>query len=185
MAGDRSGDPSGGPPGNAADHPSREPVGADAWSGALEWLAGASLMAMLALTTADVFGRYVVSRPVPGVIELVQYAMVLLICAALPVVTLRRQHISVGLLDGRLRGRSWRWQQRLIATICAAVLAMLAWALLDLAGSMRQQADVIGFLRLPTYPAAYGLAALTAATACVCARQAWRPPIGPDAAAAH
>ena len=142
------------------------------WSGWLERLAGAALIAMLVLTTADVLGRYVFARPLAGVIELIQYAMVIVVFTALPVVTSRRQHISVGLLDGRLRGVALRIQQTLIAVTCAVVLAVLSWTLFEIAGSMREQADVIGFLRLPTFYAAYLMSALSLATSGVCAAQA-------------
>lgn len=142
------------------------------WLGWLERLAGAALIAMLALTTADVLGRYVFSRPLAGVIELIQYAMVIVVFAALPVVTSREQHISVGLLDGRLHGAGRRIRKGLIAVTCAVVLAVLSWTLFEAAGSMREQGDVIGFLRLPTFFAAYLMSALSMATAGVCAAQA-------------
>ena len=142
------------------------------WLGWLERLAGAALIAMLALTTADVLGRYVFARPLAGVIELIQYAMVIVVFAALPVVTSKGQHISVGLIDGKLHGAGLRIQKGLIAVTCAVVLAVLSWTLFEAAGSMREQGDVIGFLRLPTFFAAYLMSALSLATAGVCAAQA-------------
>ena len=74
-------------------------AGEQRWLRLLETLTGLALLAMLALTVADVFGRYLVNRPVPGVTELVQYTMVLLVFAGLPIVTHRRAHISVSLMD--------------------------------------------------------------------------------------
>ena len=50
-------------------------AGEQRWLRLLETLAGLALLAMLALTVADVFGRYLVNRPVPGVTELGQYTM--------------------------------------------------------------------------------------------------------------
>ena len=144
------------------------------WLGWLERLAGAALIAMLALTTADVLGRYLFARPLAGVIELIQYAMVIVVFAALPVVTSKEQHISVGLLDGRLHGAARRIQKGLIAVTCAVVLAVLSWTLFETAGSMREQGDVIGFLRLPIFLAAYLMSALSMATAGVCVAQAAR-----------
>lgn len=135
------------------------------WTTWLERLSGVALFVMLALTVADVLGRYLFARPVAGVIELIQYAMVVVVFAALPVVTRRGQHISVGLLDGRLHGLARRLQQTLVASACAIVLATLGWTLLETAASMREQADVIGYLRLPTFFAAYLMAALSLLTA--------------------
>lgn len=142
------------------------------WTDWLERLAGAALLVMLGLTCADVLGRYLFARPLAGVIELIQYAMVIVVFAALPVVTARGQHISVGLLDGRLRGTGRRIQQTLIGAACALVLLTLSWTLFEIAGSMSEQGDVIGFLRLPTFAAAYLMSALSLVTAVVCAVQA-------------
>lgn len=150
------------------------------WLRWLERLAGTALFAMLALTTADVVGRYLFRRPLPGVIELVQYAMVLVVFAALPMVTFRGQHISVGLLDGKLHGRVRRLQQVLVGATCAVVLAALAWTLYDVAGSMREQGDVIGYLRLPTFLAAYLMSAMSLLTAGICLLAALRPPVAAD-----
>lgn len=141
------------------------------WMKWLERLAGTALLAMLGLTCADVLGRYLFARPLAGVIELIQYAMVIVVFAALPLVTSRGSHISVGLLDGRLYGIARRIQQTLIGAGCTFVLATLSWTLFEIAGSMRAQGDVIGFLRLPTYVAAYLMSALSLFTAMVCAVQ--------------
>jgi TRAP-type C4-dicarboxylate transport system permease small subunit len=146
----------------------------------LERLAGAALIAMLALTTVDVLGRYLFSRPVAGVIELTQYTMMLLVFAALPVVTRRRQHIAVGLLDGRLGAKARRIQSAAIDLFCALVLATLAWTLFEIAATMRSQRDVIGLLRLSTYPAAYVMSALSLVTAVVCAMRAGSAALGRD-----
>ncbi len=142
------------------------------WSNWLERLAGVALLVMLGLTVADVLGRYLLARPVAGVIELIQYAMVVVVFAGLPVVTCEGQHISVGLLDGRLGQRARRIQRTLIGVACAMVLATLSWTLFEIAGSMREQGDVIGFLRLPTFVAAYLMSALSLATSVICAAQA-------------
>lgn len=146
------------------------------WSDWLERLSGAALLVMLALTVVDVLGRYIFARPVAGVIELIQYAMVVVVFAALPAVTRRRQHISVGVLEGSLGRTSRRIQQTLVASASAIVLASLAWTLLETAGSMHEQGDVIGYLRLPTFVAAYLMSAmslLTAGVSAFSAMQAW------------
>lgn len=156
------------------------------WVNWLDRLAGAALAAMLALTTADVIGRYLFARPVPGVIELIQYAMVIVIFSALPMVTLKGHHISVGLLDGRLGGVARRLQKTLIGTVSAVVLGTLSWTLFEIAGLMREQGDVIGFLRLPTFVAAYLMSALSLGTAFVCAARALGALVGrPCGADAH
>lgn len=138
------------------------------WARWLETIASLALLAMLALTVADVLGRYVVSRPVPGAVELIQYAMVLVVFAGLPVVTLRRQHISVGVVDNAFRGRARVAQRAAVALVSAFVLAAQAWVLFRNARGMFEFQDVLGALRLPVYPAGYFMAALSAIAAACC-----------------
>ena len=73
----------------------------------LAWLNGlacVALLAMMLLVAADVAGRYLIGHPLPGAIELVQYAMVFVVFSALPTVTLKRRHISLDVLHDRLGG---------------------------------------------------------------------------------
>lgn len=145
------------------------------WVALLETLACLALAAMLALTIGDVFGRYVVARPLKGATELVQYTMVLVVFAGLPVVTARAEHISVGVFDNLLKGAARRGQQVSIAALSAAVLAVQAWVLFGHAQAMREAADVLGALRLPVHPAGYFMALLSALAAAVCLVGALRP----------
>lgn len=148
------------------------------WARWLETIASIALLAMLALTAADVLGRYVISRPVPGVVELVQYAMVLVVFAGLPVVTLRRQHISVGVVDNAFRGRARMAQRAFVTLVSAAVLAIQSWMLFRHAHGMYEFRDVLGALRLPVYPAGYFMAVLSAVAAVSCLFAVREPPAG-------
>ena len=136
-------------------------AGEHLWLRLLEALAGLALLAMLALTVADVFGRYLINRPMPGVTELVQYTMVLLVFAGLPIVTHRRAHISVSLMDNAFSGVARRIQLALIHGTSAFVLIAMSWILFVESHAMRESADVIGALRLPVYPAGYFMAAMS------------------------
>ncbi len=135
--------------------------------GWLETAACIALAAMMLLTAADVVGRHVLGRPVPGTIELVQYAMAVVVFAGLPVVTRDGRHISLSLLEGRLGSGARRVQRAVLGMVCAVVLAVQGWIVFDTAQLMREQGDVIGFLNLPVHPAAYLMAALSAVTAVV------------------
>lgn len=128
---------------------------------------------MLLLTVADVVGRYVVSRPVPGVIELVQYTMVLVVFAGLPVVTQRQAHVSVALFDKAFGPRGRRLQQGVLMALSAAILAAQAVVLFQHARGQYEAADVIGALRLVVYPAGFFMAALSGLAALVCVRAVW------------
>lgn len=131
---------------------------------ALRWLETAAclaLAAMMLLTVADVAGRHVLGRPLPGAVELVQYAMVIVVFAGLPVVTRDGRHISLGVLAGWL-SPSWQHaQRRVVSLVCAVILSAQAWIVFEIAQVMRAQQDVIGFLNLPVHPAAYAISLLS------------------------
>ncbi len=136
-------------------------AGEQRWLRLLETIAGLALLAMLALTVADVVGRYVINRPMPGVTELVQYTMVVLVFAGLPLVTHRRAHISVSLMDNVFSGVTRRVQFALIHATSAFVLIAMAWNLFVGSLAMQEAADVIGSLRLPVHPAGFFMAVMS------------------------
>lgn len=84
---------------------------------------------MVVLTFADVFARYLFAKPIRGSIEIIAFAMALVIFAALPLVTRRRGHVTVSLIDGLLHGRARRIKAVVCDAIGTAALALLAWRL--------------------------------------------------------
>lgn len=151
----------------------------------LEWLACTALLVMMLIVVTDVGGRYLVGSPLPGAIELVQYAMVVVVFGGLPAVTLRQRHISLDLVHDRLSGRWRRLHWTLLCAISAAVLAVQAWLLADIVRTMYANDDVIGFLGLPTYPAAGFMSALSLLTALGLAWSAISPPPSDAYSAGH
>lgn len=121
----------------------------------LAWLVAAALFAMMTLTFLDVVGRYLINRPFPGATELVQYTMIVAIFLALPVVTYRREHISISLVDSFLGPPARKLQRMFVGLVSAIVLAMLSYRLWLHAEGNAANRDVIGFLDLPVAPAAY------------------------------
>src|SRR5262245_61772159 len=66
---------------------------------ALGFVAAVVLFAMMALTCADVIGRYRFNAPVFGAFEITETLLAALIFAGLPLVTLRNEHVTVDVLD--------------------------------------------------------------------------------------
>ena len=81
-------------------------------------IASLALLGMVLLTCVDVIGRYVLNRPITGAFELDEMSMGALVFASLPLVSLRRQHVTVDLLDWVLPAR-WRPAQDAEATRAA------------------------------------------------------------------
>ena len=81
------------------------------------------LALIVLLTFADVFARYLFARPIRGSVEIIQYAMALVIFTALPLVTRHRGHVTVSLVDKLLSGRA-AWVRQLV---CDALSTGWRW----------------------------------------------------------
>ncbi|MBH8581355.1 TRAP transporter small permease [Bisbaumannia pacifica] len=115
----------------------------------LEGVAGATLFALMLLTTADVTGRYFFNHPILGTVELTQLMLAAVVFLSLPVVCWREAHISVDLLDAVFpKGLIW-FRQLVVNGVCGAALWVMTgrvWALGERAFAW---GDVTEFLRIP------------------------------------
>ena len=101
------------------------------------------------LTVADVALRAVFSRPIPGMLDLVELGLACTIFFALPAVFLRDEHLVVDVIDHVAPKRVVRWLDLLGAVLSAAVLAVMAWHMLPLARDMHAFGDVTADLAIP------------------------------------
>src|SRR5688572_22520035 len=92
-------------------------------------VAAVVLFAMMAVTAIDVFGRYLFNSPLQGGYEFTQLLMVSLIFAALPSVTRRGEHITVGLFEKAFTGWGRSIRDVVISTVIVIGSAYLAWRL--------------------------------------------------------
>jgi TRAP-type C4-dicarboxylate transport system permease small subunit len=143
---------------------------------ALGWIAGASLFGMMALTFADVIGRKLLDRSIPGSLEVTELLMFGVIFAALPLASLRGEHVMFDLLDHLLPRALRAVQGALSNLICTALLAGGAWLVHVRAGRTADQGDTTAQLQLPMAPWYYAAAALLLATALMHLYLAFRAP---------
>lgn len=134
-------------------------------------IAGVFLFGMMAITTIDVFGRYVIGQSLPGTVELVQTALTIAVACALPAVTLANSHIALGLVQGAQSHPLERIRQGFISVLGAGVLGCVSVVLYEHAAEAARYKDVIGYLQLPVAPMVYVLSAMTLLTAFVFAYQ--------------
>ena len=133
------------------------------------------LFGIVALTFADVFARYLFASPIRGAHEIIQFAMALTIFTALPLVTRRREHITVSLIDGLVRGvTARRIKQFLCDAVSLAALAVLAWRLWIQAGESAAAESATIVLKLPMAPLIYLMSGLAAASVVLVALQCWQ-----------
>lgn len=130
----------------------------------LSALAAAPLLVILLLTFADVFARYAFASPITGSVEIIEFAMAVLIFAALPLVTRTRSHVSVSLMDSVCTGWVGRARLVLCDAVSALALGVLTWRLWVQARddwASETATMVLGWLYAPLYTAMAMLAGLT------------------------
>lgn len=119
------------------------------------------LMAMMMVTTIDVFGRYVLSRPLPGAFEITEIMLAMTIFIGLPLVCLKEEHVAVTLITERFRPRVRNIHAAIVSVFCAAILLVIAWRLTVHSLQLASYGDVTIFLRMPKGPIGYTMAGFT------------------------
>ncbi len=130
-------------------------------------LAAIALFAIMVLTFVDVGGRKFFATSLPGALELTEILMVAVIFAALPLVSLRGEHVTFDSLDALLPPWLRRAQQVLVDLACAAMLAFVAWLMWTKAGNLAQYGDITARLKIPLAPFVYAMSVLCGVAAFV------------------
>ena len=101
------------------------------WTGRLETALGAVsaavLFVMMLVTAIDVAGRYVLSLPLPGGLEMTEMMLAALIYCGLPIVSLHRGHIVIDTLDPFFPRPFKRALDVLADSVCFVTLAGIGW----------------------------------------------------------
>jgi TRAP-type C4-dicarboxylate transport system permease small subunit len=132
------------------------------------------LSAMVALTFVDVLGRRLFNTPVFGANDITEHLMAITIFTGLPLLTARRGHLSIDLLDHWLLRPVWRPWHKVVDVLIAAVLALIAWEYMVAVGEAQQIAEVSPALNIPRHWM-YAYIAITTSLAAVLALLAAPP----------
>lgn len=132
----------------------------------LEIALAVAMLGMVAVTFVDVVGRFLFASPIAGASELIQFLMAAVMATALPLVTRSRQHITMGLFSGAIKGRAKRLLDAAIMATSAVVLGTLVALLAQQAVSLQQAQVSTIYLDLPVAPVAWALT-ISTAVACV------------------
>ena len=130
-------------------------------------LAALALFCIMALTFVDVLGRKFLDTSLTGSLELTELLMVVVIFAALPLVSLRREHVVFDSLDHLMPAWLRRLQQGLVDLACAGALGGLAWLMWNKALDMSGYGETTAQLKLPMGPFVGLMAVLCGLTALV------------------
>lgn len=112
------------------------------------------LSAMVALTFTDVLGRRLFNMPVFGANDITEHLMALIIFGGLPLLTARRGHLSIDLLDHWLLRPRWRLWHRVVDVLIAAVLGLIAYEFylaIEEARSINEVSQALGIPRAWMY----------------------------------
>ena len=127
-------------------------------------LSGTALFAIMGLTFFDVLGRKFLSNSIPGSLEVTELLMVVVIFAALPLVSERGEHVEFDSLDPYLPLWLRTVQAFLVHSLCAAVLLGLGWLMWRSGGQFLESGETTAQLKIIKAPFLYGMGVLCALT---------------------
>ncbi len=118
-------------------------------SSALAILGGAVLVALAAVVTAGIGGRWLFGQEVPGAFELVQVGVAVSAFLFLPICQLRNGNVIVDSLTARANPRTRGALDATWASIYAAVAGFLAWRIALGGEETLRSGTVTSMLQLP------------------------------------
>jgi TRAP-type C4-dicarboxylate transport system permease small subunit len=125
---------------------------------ALAYVAGASLMVMVLVTTADVILRKF-GHSLTGAYDIVKIAAAITMAAALPYTTAIKGHVAIEYFFHKLGRRGRTMVDVLMRLGGMALFSLLAWGCADYGNSLRARGEVSMTLQLPVFWVPYVLAA--------------------------
>ena len=130
-----------------------QPSEAGVWlDRALGAAAAVLLFGLMALTAADVVGRYIFNWPLRGAFEVTELMLAVLIFAGLPLVSFSDEHAVMDFIDRLLGPRGQRRLESLVQVVNAAfmfLLGWLTWLKADRIWAYRDATDVLRILYGP------------------------------------
>jgi TRAP-type C4-dicarboxylate transport system permease small subunit len=130
-------------------------------------IAGVLLFGMMTLTFVDVVLRYIFNAPLRGSFEITELMLVLLIFAALPLVSRREEHVVMDFLDRYLPVPIYRALRAFEHIVSAAVMTGMGWLLWQRASKLAAYGDTTSVLRIELAPFVYAIALLIFVTALI------------------
>jgi TRAP-type C4-dicarboxylate transport system permease small subunit len=118
----------------------------------VETIVAIMVIAMVALTFADVIGRRIFGAPIYGANDITEHLMALIVFAGLPIVTARGLHLSVDLFCKFLDHPTMRWWKMMTEISVGVILAVVAWVFFNHAENAQTIREVSQALNVPRAP---------------------------------
>jgi TRAP-type C4-dicarboxylate transport system permease small subunit len=125
------------------------------------------LFFMMALTFADVVGRYVFNSPITGALELTEFAMAIVIFLGLALLSTEEGHVTVDLFDSFTPRKVKAVQTIIVNMLSAVIMGIISWQLWVKAVETAEYGDITQFLQLPLAPLLYFMSVMTGLTCLV------------------
>ena len=123
---------------------------------ALYWVAGASIIAMMLITCADVVLRFL-RRPIPGTYELVCFFGALAVSFAMAHTSLLKGHVAVSVVVELFSIKIQGYIESVTNMLGLILFSMIAWRSILYANDLRATGEVSMTLQMPFYPFVYGI----------------------------
>ena len=123
----------------------------------LLWIAGLFLIAMIAITGANIVSR-LFGLPIRGTFELMGYFGAVVTAFALGYTQIKRGHIAVDIVVLRFSEKTQRILHTVNHLICMAFFVIVAWQVSKYATTLWETGEVTETLQIVYYPFTYAVA---------------------------
>lgn len=130
----------------------------EALSSLLAYVGAFALICMMLITTVDVAGRYLFSKPITGAFEITEFLVLILIFSFLAFTQAGRGHVSVDLLFTLFPRRLQIAVDLVTHTICLILMILITWMGVVKALELMAVGGTSPNLKIPTYPFVFFLA---------------------------
>lgn len=124
---------------------------------ALLWIAGLFLLAMIAITGANIVIR-LFWLPIRGTFELMGYFGAVVTAFALGYTQIKRGHIAVDIVVLRFSEKAQRILHAINHVICMVFFSIVTWQVFKYATTLRETGEVTETLQIIYYPFTYAVA---------------------------
>lgn len=137
-------------------------------------MAALFMIGITGLTFVDVTGRYAFNNPIIGAQEMIEFMLGLLIFSALPLVTIKRAHITVELFDGFMSAGFKRVREVVVLIASAGMIAFITERMWSTGLEMLENDDISLQLDVPMAPILFALSGLSVVSFVVQIYLFWR-----------
>jgi TRAP-type C4-dicarboxylate transport system permease small subunit len=133
------------------------------------------LFCLMAITTVDVIGRYILNWPLRGGFEITELLLLTLIFAGLPLVSRADEHVTMDFIDAAFGARGRVMLRRIVHIVCGLLIVGLSYRVWLRADKIAGYGDTTDVLRIPVGPFVYFMAIMVAVTGIVHLVKAFLP----------